>query len=55
MDSALVVSALLMGLAGGPHCAAMCGAAQAGVAGSGGRSRAASGLLAQQAGRLLGY
>jgi len=55
MDSALVVSALLMGLAGGPHCAAMCGAAQAGVAGSGGRSQAASGLLALQAGRLLGY
>jgi sulfite exporter TauE/SafE len=55
MDSALVVSALLMGLAGGPHCAAMCGAAQAGLTGSGGPSRAASDLLVLQAGRLLGY
>jgi len=27
MQSALAVSALLMGLAGGPHCVAMCGAA----------------------------
>ncbi|MES2483790.1 MAG: sulfite exporter TauE/SafE family protein, partial [Pseudomonadota bacterium] len=27
----LAATALLMGLAGGPHCAAMCGAACAGV------------------------
>ncbi|RYZ09595.1 MAG: sulfite exporter TauE/SafE family protein, partial [Comamonadaceae bacterium] len=31
MQSALAASALLMGLAGGPHCVAMCGAACAGV------------------------
>lgn len=31
MDGALVTSALLMGLAGAPHCTAMCGAACAGL------------------------
>lgn len=31
MQTALVGSALVMGLAGGPHCVAMCGAACAGV------------------------
>ncbi len=52
MDAALVVSALLMGLAGGPHCAAMCGAACAVFAGQRG---AAQPLLALLAGRLAGY
>src|SRR4051812_41380848 len=55
MDAALVVSALLMGLAGGPHCAAMCGAAQAGLTRAGGSAGAAANLLALQGGRLLGY
>jgi sulfite exporter TauE/SafE len=32
MSTALVLSAFAMGLAGGPHCAAMCGAACAGLA-----------------------
>lgn len=50
-DAALVASALLMGLAGGPHCAAMCGAAQAGLTARGG-TRAATSL---QLGRLAGY
>ena len=36
MDLALIASALMMGLAGGPHCAAMCGAAYAGIARQGG-------------------
>ncbi len=31
MQTALAASALLMGLAGGPHCAAMCGAACGGI------------------------
>ena len=31
MSATLAATALLMGLAGGPHCAAMCGAACAGV------------------------
>jgi len=53
MDTALVVAALLMGLAGGPHCAAMCGAACGAVAGGGGpMSRS---MLALHAGRLAGY
>ena len=61
MDSALVASALLMGLAGGPHCAAMCGAACSVVAGPGrgagaGVLRVASPpLLALHAGRVVGY
>jgi len=59
MDTALVVSASLMGLAGGPHCAAMCGAACSVVAGRG-RSTglhgaAAAALLALHAGRIVGY
>jgi sulfite exporter TauE/SafE len=59
MDSALVVSALLMGLAGGPHCAAMCGAACNVVAGpgrgAGARGLAATPMLALHAGRVVGY
>lgn len=54
MSSSLAVTALLMGLAGGPHCVAMCGAACAGlgqVAGAG----ASRSMLGFQVGRLLGY
>ncbi len=51
MDQALFVSAVLMGLAGTPHCLAMCGAACAAAAG-GGR---ASQLLPLHLGRLLAY
>lgn len=54
MLSNLLLTALLMGLAGGPHCIAMCGAASAGIAGGCG-ARRQQGLLAFQAGRLLGY
>ncbi|TWO72701.1 sulfite exporter TauE/SafE family protein [Caenimonas sedimenti] len=54
MSTALAATALLMGLAGGPHCAVMCGAACAGVAraGRGGPWRS---LWAFQGGRLTGY
>ncbi|RZI63464.1 MAG: sulfite exporter TauE/SafE family protein [Variovorax sp.] len=65
MQTALVGTALLMGLAGGPHCVAMCGAACAGVirivrAPSGGGVAALpmpalSTSLAFHAGRLAGY
>ncbi len=70
MESSLVWTALLMGLAGGPHCAAMCGAACTGVArlsslpiaGAGlqpvsmpGTRSLAGATWALQAGRLLGY
>ena len=58
MSTTLAVTALLMGLAGGPHCAAMCGAACAGISRlgprEGGVSRMRS-LLGFQAGRLVGY
>ena len=54
MQATLAVTALLMGLAGGPHCMAMCGAACAGM----GRTQAGQSvrvLWVFQAGRLLGY
>ena len=54
MQSSLALTALLMGLVGGPHCVAMCGAACAGMAQAAG-SRRASALWGFQAGRLLGY
>ena len=53
MDSALVATALLMGLAGGPHCAAMCGAACNAIAGRSGAVSAS--MLALHAGRVAGY
>jgi uncharacterized protein len=54
MSFALALSALLMGLAGGPHCIAMCGAACAGITRAG-RGSPARSLLAFHAGRLAGY
>jgi uncharacterized protein len=54
MSFALALSALLMGLAGGPHCIAMCGAACAGVTRAGSASPARA-LAAFQVGRLAGY
>lgn len=48
----LAVAGLLMGLAGAPHCVAMCGAACGGVVRGQGRARA---MWAFQAGRWLGY
>ena len=54
MSIALALSALLMGLAGGPHCIAMCGAACAGLCRLGGSSPART-LWMFQAGRLAGY
>lgn len=54
MQTTLVVTGLLMGLAGGPHCVAMCGAACAGIgrAGNGANTRS---MWIFQAGRVLGY
>ena len=54
MQTALAATALLMGLAGGPHCVAMCGAACAGI----GRSSTGTNTRSMwifQAGRVLGY
>ncbi|MFI5446873.1 sulfite exporter TauE/SafE family protein [Polaromonas sp. UC242_47] len=57
MSTTLAVTALLMGLAGGPHCAAMCGAACAGISRLGPRQGPVSSpsLWRFQAGRLAGY
>lgn len=56
MDVALVLSALLMGLAGSPHCVAMCGAACTALAGRcGGGARPQQALAGFHLGRLLGY
>jgi uncharacterized protein len=54
MQAALAATALLMGLAGGPHCVAMCGAACAGM-GRTQTGQSTSALWAFQAGRLAGY
>lgn len=54
MQTSLFLTALLMGLAGGPHCIAMCGAACAGI-GQAGAERKNSALWSFQGGRVLGY
>ncbi|WP_334153620.1 sulfite exporter TauE/SafE family protein [Tepidimonas sp.] len=54
MLASMTLSALVMGLVGGPHCVAMCGAACAGIARAAApRSRQA--LWTWQLGRLVGY
>src|SRR3982751_6843679 len=53
MSFTLAATALLMGLAGGPHCTAMCGAACAGVSRLGQRSQSSPWVF--QAGRVVGY
>ena len=54
MTLTLAGTALLMGLVGGPHCLAMCGAACGGLVRAGG-PRKVPGMWSFQAGRLLGY
>lgn len=54
MQSSLAVTALLMGLAGGPHCVVMCGAACAGLGQAAGERKALA-LSSFQLGRLCGY
>jgi len=54
MQTSMAFTALFMGLVGGPHCVAMCGAACAGMArASNGRGTRA--LLTFQASRMAGY
>ena len=56
MTSSLLATALLMGLAGGPHCVAMCGAACAAMGGSAaGKAGGTRSLWLFQFGRLAGY
>lgn len=50
----LGATALLMGLVGGPHCVAMCGAACAGIGQAAGE-RKNTAILGFQLGRVLGY
>ena len=54
MTLTLAGTALLMGLVGGPHCIAMCGAACGGVI-RGVGAKPARGMWSFQAGRLIGY
>jgi len=54
MQTSLAVTALLMGLAGGPHCIAMCGAACAGLGQAAGKRRNEA-MWVFQLGRVLGY
>jgi hypothetical protein len=54
MPPALAGTAFLMGLVGGPHCLAMCGAACGGVV-RGVGAKPGRGMWAFQGGRLLGY
>lgn len=54
MQTTLATTALLMGLAGGPHCIAMCGAACAGIGQAAG-ARRTSAMWLFQVGRILGY
>ncbi len=54
MQSSLALTALLMGLAGGPHCIAMCGAACAGIGQAAGPHKNTA-MWSFQAGRVLGY
>lgn len=50
----MALTALFMGLAGGPHCVAMCGAACAGIGRAAG-ARSTQALWTFQFSRLLGY
>ncbi|WP_269532948.1 sulfite exporter TauE/SafE family protein [Chitinimonas sp. BJYL2] len=52
MDLALITSALLMGIAGSPHCVAMCGASCSALSAGPVRHKA---LVTLQLGRLLSY
>lgn len=54
MQSSLALTALLMGLVGGPHCVAMCGAACAGMARAAG-PRQNQAIAGFQLGRIIGY
>jgi sulfite exporter TauE/SafE len=54
MHTSMLLTALFMGLAGGPHCVAMCGAACAGIGRAAGE-RSSTALWRFQVSRMLGY
>jgi uncharacterized protein len=55
MQTSMAVTALFMGLAGGPHCVAMCGAACAGISRGAGGQQSTPALLTFQVSRMIGY
>jgi len=55
MDAALIASAALMGVAGAPHCAAMCGAAYGALGGTKGHAALDAPTVALHLGRASGY
>ena len=54
MQTSMAITALFMGLVGGPHCVAMCGAACAGIGRAAG-ARSTQALLSFQLSRMTGY
>lgn len=54
MQTSLAITALFMGLAGGPHCIVMCGGACAGIGQAAGAGQT-SALWTFQFGRIIGY
>ncbi|MCB4365794.1 sulfite exporter TauE/SafE family protein [Hydrogenophaga taeniospiralis] len=54
MQTSMAITALFMGLAGGPHCVAMCGAACAGIGRAAGE-RSTRALWTFQLSRMVGY
>lgn len=54
MQTSMAITALFMGLVGGPHCVAMCGAACAGIGRAAG-VRSTRALLSFQLSRVAGY
>ena len=54
MQTSMAITALFMGLAGGPHCVAMCGAACAGISRAAGE-RSTQALWSFQLSRMVGY
>jgi hypothetical protein len=55
MEAALIASGLLMGLAGAPHCTAMCGAACTAIARRCAPTHPTQGLVGLHVGRLASY
>jgi uncharacterized protein len=55
LNTALATTALLMGLAGSPHCATMCGAACAGVVKRCGGTSTGAAITALHLGRVVSY
>ncbi|MFP5467982.1 MAG: sulfite exporter TauE/SafE family protein, partial [Gammaproteobacteria bacterium] len=54
MQTSMAMTALIMGIVGGPHCVAMCGAACAGISRAAGQQGSRA-LWTFQASRMLGY